>query len=137
MSEARPSKNRAWWNRSFLSLILLGSGIVLPAVLLAQSQQTSLPILNEQQRAGKDLFLQNCSYCHLQRKGNPKIPRESPAAGPTKGGAVLSGLFRGAAPDREPVVRQFVLQGTPKMPGFQYALEPKELDDLMAYLKTL
>jgi len=29
------------------------------------------------------------------------------------------------------------LKGGPRMPGFQYGLTPNEVDDLVAYLKTL
>src|SRR3990170_398808 len=106
MTEARPSRNRAWLKLSFRSLMLLGSWIVFPVVLSAQSQRTSssapVSTLNEQQRKGEGLFFQNCSFCHLQRKGDPKIPAASPAAGPTRG-PVLSGVFRGAAPNREEI----------------------------------
>jgi mono/diheme cytochrome c family protein len=35
------------------------------------------------------------------------------------------------------ILRQFVQQGVPgKMPGFRFGLEPKQIDDIVAYLKT-
>ncbi|OFW27659.1 MAG: hypothetical protein A3J28_15010 [Acidobacteria bacterium RIFCSPLOWO2_12_FULL_60_22] len=119
-------------------LWLLAWGVLFPTGLAAQSRQSSssapVPALNEQQRAGEGLFLQNCALCHLPKKENRKNPVE---AGPTIGPS-LSGLFRGANPRREEVVRQFIQQGSPqKMPGFQYGLEPKEIDAVLAYLKTL
>ena len=119
-------------------LCLLACGVIFPVTLAAQSKQFSssvpVPTLNEQQNAGEGLYLQNCAYCHTPRKKRPKDPQETGTSiGPT-----LSGLFQGANPVREEVVRKFIQQGSPqKMPGFQYALEPKEIDDLMAYLKTL
>jgi hypothetical protein len=37
----------------------------------------------------------------------------------------------------EDFLRQFIQQGVPaKMPGFRYDLEPKQIDDIIAYLKT-
>jgi mono/diheme cytochrome c family protein len=49
----------------------------------------------------------------------------------------LEGLFKNAAPDQEKTVREFILKGTPRMPGWQYTLDAKQIDDLIAYLKTL
>lgn len=85
--------------------------------------------LTEQESRGEGFFLQRCSLCHLPRKlkfGSP------PVIGPS-----LSGQFRDATPDEMKVLRGFILKGGPDMPGFQYGLEPKEVDDLIAYLKTL
>jgi mono/diheme cytochrome c family protein len=101
--------------------------------LLAQSKPApALPgseKLSEEQRRGEGLFLQRCSLCHLPRKlkfGSP------PVIGPS-----LSGQFKDAAADQLKILRGFILKGGPDMPGFQYGLEPKEVDDLIAYLKTL
>jgi mono/diheme cytochrome c family protein len=101
--------------------------------LLAQSKPAAtLPgteKLSEQAKRGEGLFLQRCSLCHLPRKlkfGSP------PVIGPS-----LSGQFKDAAPDQLKILRGFILRGGPDMPGFQYGLEPKEVDDLIEYLKTL
>jgi mono/diheme cytochrome c family protein len=85
--------------------------------------------LNEQETRGEGLFLQRCSLCHLPRKlkfGSP------PVIGPS-----LSGQFKDATPDQMKILRGFILKGGPNMPGFQYGLESKEVDDLIVYLKTL
>ena len=117
--------------------LLLAIGIVFPAVLPAQSTPSSStapsPALNEQQRAGRRLFMQNCSFCHLPR-GNPKSTGE----GKTSYGPLLTGLFRRDKPMPEQAARVFIQQGVPqKMPGFQYGLEPGEIESIIAYLKTL
>jgi mono/diheme cytochrome c family protein len=85
--------------------------------------------LNEQETRGENLFRQRCSLCHLPRKlkfGSPAV------IGPD-----LTGLFKEAGPDKMKLLRGTILKGGPDMPGFQYGLEPKEIDDLIAYLKTL
>ena len=85
--------------------------------------------LSEQERRGEGLFLQRCSLCHLPRTlkfGSP------PTVGPN-----LSGLFKEASSEQENVFRGFILKGSPNMPGFQYGLEPREVDDLIVFLKTL
>jgi mono/diheme cytochrome c family protein len=103
------------------------------AGLRAQSKTTAAPggaeKLSDDARRGEGLFLQRCSLCHLPRKlkfGSP------PVIGPS-----LSGQFKDAGPDQMKILRNFILKGGPDMPGFQYGLEPKEVDDLIAYLKTL
>ena len=102
-------------------------------LLLAQNSPatttSSFAKLSEQETRGENLFRQRCSLCHLPRKlkfGSP------PVIGPD-----LSGLFKEAGPDKLKLLRGSILKGSPNMPGFQYALEPKEVDDLIAYLKTL
>jgi mono/diheme cytochrome c family protein len=101
--------------------------------LLAQSKpaatQPATEKLSEEARRGEGLFLQRCSLCHLPRKlkfGSP------PVIGP-----ILSGQFKDANPDQLKILRGFISKGGPDMPGFQYGLEPGEIDDLIAYLKTL
>jgi mono/diheme cytochrome c family protein len=103
------------------------------ANLAAQSQPAAAApapeTLSDEARRGEGLFLQRCSLCHLPRKlkfGSP------PVIGPS-----LSGQFRDATPDQLKILRGFILKGGPDMPGFQYGLEPKQIDDLVAYLKTL
>jgi mono/diheme cytochrome c family protein len=103
------------------------------AILRAQSKPAATPPaaekLSDEERRGEGLFLQRCSLCHLPRKlkfGSP------PVIGP-----ILSGQFKDATPDQLKTLRGFILKGGPDMPGFQYGLEPKEVDDLIAYLKTL
>jgi mono/diheme cytochrome c family protein len=103
------------------------------AVLRAQNKPSAVAPgaakLSEEATRGENLFLQRCSICHLPRKlkfGSP------PVIGPS-----LSGQFKDATPDQMKVLRGFILKGGPDMPGFQYGLEPNEVDDLIAYLKTL
>ena len=104
-----------------------------PGFLLAQNAPATAPsspaTLTEQETRGENLFRQRCSLCHLPRKlkfGSP------PVIGPD-----LTGLFKEAGPDKMKLLKGSILKGSPNMPGFQYGLEPKEVDDLIAYLKTL
>jgi mono/diheme cytochrome c family protein len=85
--------------------------------------------LTEQQFKGENLFYQRCSLCHMARAlkaGNP------PTVGPS-----LKTVFKNTSPDEEKDLRTFILNGTPHMPGFRYALSSKEIDDLIAYLKIM
>jgi mono/diheme cytochrome c family protein len=106
-----------------------GGAARLPAQSKPDAPQPAAPKLSEPARRGEGLFLQRCSICHLPRKlkfGSP------PVIGPS-----LSGQFKDATPDQMKTLRGFILKGGPDMPGFQYGLEPKEVDNLIEYLKTL
>jgi mono/diheme cytochrome c family protein len=106
-----------------------GGASYLPAQSKPAAALPAAEKLNEQEMRGEGLFLQRCSLCHLPRKlkfGSP------PVIGPS-----LGGQFKDATPDQQKVLRGFILKGGPDMPGFQYGLEPKDVDDLVAFLKTL
>jgi mono/diheme cytochrome c family protein len=112
-----------------LATLLSGGAGNLPAQSKPASAAPVAEKLSEEARRGDGLFLQRCSICHLPRNlkfGSP------PVIGPS-----LSGQFKNATPDEMKVLRGFILKGGPDMPGFQYGLEAKEVDDLIAYLKTL
>ena len=107
--------------------------IIYPIALKAQSGSEK-PLLTEQQRIGEALFRQNCPLCHVPVKKRNKDPNEvgTPRA------KSLAGMFRGEKPLRDDVAAQIILKGIPqKMPGFQYTLQSKEIEDIIAYLHTL
>lgn len=80
-------------------------------------------------RRGEATFYQRCSFCHLPRI---RKPRTIPAPAPS-----LTGVLQGADKELENRVRDQILKGSDRMPGWQYTFKPVEIDDLMTYLKTL
>jgi mono/diheme cytochrome c family protein len=91
--------------------------------------------LTEQENRGAGIFIQHCALCHLDKTFG---------TGGTKYccvrslGPKLGGLFKDAGPDQEKALRDFIVNGGPTyMPAFKYGLTPKEIDDIVAYLKTL
>ena len=79
--------------------------------------------LNEQQRLGRQLVAQSCGVCHLPPARNAKT------YGPV--------LTKAAGGGDESVVREYITNGTPRMPSFKYFLQPAEIDAIIAYLKTV
>ncbi|OFW16203.1 MAG: hypothetical protein A3H27_18115 [Acidobacteria bacterium RIFCSPLOWO2_02_FULL_59_13] len=122
-------KSQRAWKIAFLGLA--ACLLLIPSKVPAQSQITAdaeaNPRLNEQEMRGSGIFLQRCSLCHL-----PKLTRPYKPFGP-----ILTGVLKGAPAAKENIVRQLILLGSEKMPGFRYGLSTSEMDDLIAYLKTL
>ena len=116
-------------SRGIACMLPLMCLLTFPVVLNPQAQESTPPgtARTDQEKRGEALFLKNCALCHIHtaQKARLKIQASSE----------LIGLFR-RPNTSEAGVRQRVQQGVPSvMPTFQYALEPKEHDDLIAYLK--
>lgn len=79
--------------------------------------------LNDQQRRGRLLLAQSCGVCHLP-----------PARNATTYGPPLSKATGGGNDD---LMRKFILEGTPRMPGFKYMLQPADVDAIIAYVRTV
>jgi mono/diheme cytochrome c family protein len=120
-----------------IAYLLLVTCAFLPVALAAQEsnehspptarkRSDPRPALNEQQRRGEALFVQNCPLCHI-------LSNQKKALGIL--GPMLQGVY-GEDADGDSL-RQLIQQGVPgKMPGFRYDLYPKQIDDIIAYLKT-
>jgi mono/diheme cytochrome c family protein len=81
------------------------------------------PTLNEPQLLGMRLFNQSCRVCHAK----PQLTSQ-------QYGPVLSKDSLGG---QEAVMREFIGNGTPRMPGFKFTYQPAEIDAIVAYLKTV
>jgi mono/diheme cytochrome c family protein len=79
--------------------------------------------LNDQQRLGRQILAQSCGVCHLPPARNAKTygPPLNKAAGGGDGG----------------VMREYILDGTPRMPAFKYYFQPAEIDAIIAYVRTV
>ena len=120
--------------RLFSGVVRLATGVgVVVAVLafavqilLSQSAAPDNGKLSPEQLSGKGVFLQRCSLCHL-----PQLPGRRKPFGP-----LLTGLLKDATEGQIVQVRERILDGSTGMPGFRYGLEPREIDDVLSYLKT-
>ena len=94
--------------------------------------------LTEQQIRGAGIFTQHCALCHLPKTfgaGGAKFCCMPPVEPNLIGNHMFN---KDMTPDQEAVLRRFIMNGGPTlMPAFKYGLEPKEIDDIIAYLKTL
>jgi len=85
----------------------------------------TLPAMSEDALTGRTLWLQKCAYCH-DGVGSPTYR----TMGPWLGAETITKLG-------EDNVRSFISKGDVRMPAFRYNLDPKQVDDLIAFLKTV
>jgi mono/diheme cytochrome c family protein len=91
--------------------------------------------LTEQQLRGAAVFFQRYSLCHLAKTSGAGGSKYCCVASL---GPDLSGRFKDVTPDQEQAFRAIILNGGPTyMPSWKYGLTSDEIDDIIAYLKTL
>ena len=102
----------------FMLIVVISFG-----VCGVQAQQANAKnSLTETQKQGQRLFQQGCSVCHtpatvISRLYGPRLTKALIAAD-------------------EEAVRQIIMNGSDRMPGFRYGLESSEINAIIEYLKT-
>jgi mono/diheme cytochrome c family protein len=91
-----------------------------PHIAFAQQARDGL---DNQQRLGRQILAQACGVCHLPPALNAKT------YGPSLNKAVGGG--------DDGVMREYILEGTPRMPAFKYYLQPAQIDAIIAYVRTV
>jgi len=91
--------------------------------LAAAAQQQPAENLTDQQKLGRQLLAQSCGVCHLPPALNAKT--FGPPLNKTAGGGDDS------------IMREYITNGTPRMPSFKYYLKDNEIDAIIAYVRTV
>jgi mono/diheme cytochrome c family protein len=79
--------------------------------------------VTDQQRRGRQMLAQSCGVCHLPPA------RNAGTYGPS--------LNKASSGGDDAKMRQYILEGTPRMPAFKYFLEPADVDAIIAYVRTV
>ena len=79
--------------------------------------------LTDQQRMGRQVFAQSCGVCHLP-----------PTLGAKTYGPQLN---KEAAGGDDEVMREFITNGTPRMPAFKHYLKPDQVEAIISYMRTV
>jgi mono/diheme cytochrome c family protein len=101
-----------------------------PLALAAQETNSSLTPVQQQ---GKGLFKQRCAVCHLSvivgMENGQAIVVSSRMYGPT--------LTKDKVIGAEDAIRAQIMNGSARMPGYQYGLKPQQITAIIEYLKTV
>ena len=93
---------------------------------LSQAQTGSVHPVSPKVRAGQAGFEKTCMQCHATVEGQASF------------GPNLHGVLKGPHPRRTVTdLRAQIKNGKGKMPGFGDKLSESEIDDMIAYMKTL
>jgi len=79
--------------------------------------------LTQQQQRGRQLLAQSCGVCHLPASLNAKT------YGPP--------LNKASANGSNDIMRTFIMEGTPRMPGFKHYFKPADVDAIIDYVRTV
>lgn len=104
--------------RTSTALIAVVAVVCLP--LVASAQQANL---SESQMNGRRILTQNCNICHLPQ--NPGSPTYGPR------------LSKTSTNGDDSLMKQVIETGLVKMPGWRYTLSASEINDIIAYVRTL
>lgn len=91
--------------------------------LLSGQSQSRAPKLTDTQILGRRIFQQRCAICHTRPT----------ATSPMYGIALSGDLVAG----HEDTIRDYIRNGSKRMPGFKYGLQPAEIDAIIDYLKIV
>ena len=105
--------------RRYASVLLL----LLTACSSSAFAQQAGDSLNDQQRLGRQILAQSCGVCHLA----PSLKAQT--YGPA--------LHKMTVGGDDVVMRNTILEGTTRMPGFKYYLQPAQIDAIIAYVRTI
>ena len=86
---------------------------------------TTPPAIPEAAVRGRAVWVQQCAWCH-DGVGQPTYK--------TMGPFLSADTVKAVGEDK---VRAYIAKGSARMPGFQYALKPQQIDELVAFLKTV
>jgi mono/diheme cytochrome c family protein len=100
---------------------LFGLFVLAASAQGAAAQQA--PNLTDQQKMGRQVFAQSCGVCHLP-----------PSLGARTYGPALNKDAGGGDDD---VMREFITNGTPRMPAFKYFLKPEQIEAIISYMRTV
>ena len=101
---------------------LLGLLVLAASAQGAIAQQAS-GNLTDQQKTGRQVFAQSCGVCHLP-----------PSLGARTYGP---GLNKDAGGGDDDVMREFITNGTPRMPAFRHYLKPEQIEAIISYVRTV
>jgi mono/diheme cytochrome c family protein len=117
-----PGKTHRNRGKPMKNATLLGLLVLAASAQGAIAQQAGSN-LTDQQKMGRQVFAQSCGVCHLP-----------PSLGARTYGPALNKDAGGGDDD---VMREFITNGTPRMPAFKYFLKPEQIEAIISYMRTV
>jgi len=116
------SQNQPKSEESMKNTALFGLFVLAMSAQGAIAQQTG-DNLTDQQKMGRQVFAQSCGVCHLP-----------PSLGAKTYGPQLN---KEAGGGDDEIMREFITNGTPRMPAFKHYLKSEQIDAIISYVRTV
>jgi mono/diheme cytochrome c family protein len=97
--------------------------LVLSTLCAAQTSSRDKSLLNDRQILGRRLYQQRCGVCHTPPTLTSKV------FGPV--------LYKDLVAGNEAAFQAVIGNGSRRMPGFKYELQPSEISAIVEYVKTV
>ncbi len=105
---------------------------VLSAAVHAQPP-SSAPKLSAAEKSGRKIFQTRCAMCHVGQDPATELATSNAPPRQTTFGPLLS---KAQAPN-EAALREKIKNGGPRMPGYKHALTDQQIDQVIAFMKTV
>jgi mono/diheme cytochrome c family protein len=109
--------------------IVLIDVLILSGTIAAQ--QT--PTLTSGEKSGRSIFQTRCAMCHVGQEPATEMATDGAARKQSTFGPLLSK----AQASNETALRQKIKDGGPRMPGYRAALTDEQIDQVIAFMKTI
>jgi mono/diheme cytochrome c family protein len=115
--------------------ICLGLGVagLLSAAVAGQSP-SSAPNLSAAEKTGRKIFQTRCAMCHV---GQDPATGMATSANATPRQTTFGPLLSKAQAANEAGLREKIKTGGPRMPGYKLALTDEQIDQVIAFMKTV
>src|SRR5262249_12608959 len=112
------------------------AGVLVGVTLTAQQPPpptVATTTLTPAEKAGRSIVQTRCAMCHVGEEPAAEMANPNAQARPSTMGPVLSK----AHTTNDAALRQKIKDGSVKMPGYKYTLTDSQVDQVVAYMKTL
>ena len=122
---------KLFWKNSWIAVVCLGLMGASGLFTAGAAQKTPSTNNAAAVKRGKDVFQQKCSVCHYDNSEQKKI-------GPGLKGISKRGTFSvNGNKITDDSLKAWIENGDQLMPPFKDVLEPGQIKDVIAYVKTL
>ncbi len=104
---------------------------LLTGTMSAQQSQSARPLDTE--TSGRRIFQTRCAMCHVGQDPATEMSGNAP----TRQRSTYGPLLSRAQAANESALREKIKNGGPRMPGYSLALTDAQIDQVIAFLKTV
>ena len=128
-----------------IALLIVSGSTLLPPLAWAQSAGSIAGVVRDAtgavlpevtveaaKKSGRKIFQTRCAMCHVGQDPGTELAPDAPRSPRT-----LGPLLSKAQATNETTLRAKISNGGPRMPGYKYTFTDEQIDQVVAFLKTV